>query len=392
MRYYNTCHHIMPRHTIMDIRDIATRIAEYAGDREFLPFSNTCKMFRDIWGTRPKITLPVDTYTTTASLHEFFDTGLRPRSSLINRAVKMRRMDLMDVASSRGCIVSDKTFSTTASRGYMDGLIWAMKKGNIEFPREKNTRLRKIALNSAAYGGHIDIVKYLIDQGVTVDHNTCYHASRGGKLEILRYLRKINCPWDKMTCNAAASNGHLDVLKWAHENSCKSDYHLFRYAAFGGNVGVIRYVIEIYPNYNMLGHDLCTATASGGHIDALDFYKQRGLLWSSDTCRNAIAHNHVKVLGWGIQNQQMVSRDPSIMAWASVNNDVDTMDWLMDNGFQYDYMLCKMAAMKGSLKVLEWAWSKGIQFDQETWCGGILGKKQYILDYLREKGCPGSFS
>jgi len=112
-------------------------------------------MFRDIWGTRPKITLPVDTYTTTASLHEFFDTGLRPRSSLINRAVKMRRMDLMDV-------------------------------GNIEFPREKNTRLRKIALNSAAYGGHIDIVKYLIDQGVTVDHNTCYHASRGGKLEILR--------------------------------------------------------------------------------------------------------------------------------------------------------------------------------------------------------------
>ena len=42
----------------------------------------------------------------------------------------------------------------------------------------------------------------------------------GGHLDILKWLRENGCPWNGYTCAYAAMNGHLEVLKWARENGC----------------------------------------------------------------------------------------------------------------------------------------------------------------------------
>ena len=50
------------------------------------------------------------------------------------------------------------------------------------------------------------------------DSDTCSSAASRGHLEVLKWLRENGCEWNSSTCNNAALEGHLEVLKWAHEN------------------------------------------------------------------------------------------------------------------------------------------------------------------------------
>ena len=53
-----------------------------------------------------------------------------------------------------------------------------------------------------------------------------------GHLEVLKWLRENGCPWDMLTYSNAAKNGHLYVLKWLKENGCPWDEMTCAYAAF----------------------------------------------------------------------------------------------------------------------------------------------------------------
>ena len=43
-------------------------------------------------------------------------------------------------------------------------------------------------------------------------------AASGGHLEVLQWAREHACPWDSATCFNAADHGQLEVLQWVREN------------------------------------------------------------------------------------------------------------------------------------------------------------------------------
>ena len=67
----------------------------------------------------------------------------------------------------------------------------------------------------AAYGGHLETLKWLRENGCRWNEWTCAYAAKGGHLELLKWARANDCPWDESTCANAAEGGHLEVLKWA---------------------------------------------------------------------------------------------------------------------------------------------------------------------------------
>jgi len=94
----------------------------------------------------------------------------------------------------------------------------------------------------AATNGHLDILKWAHDQGISVraskkhgnpwNKDICTIAASNGHLEILKWAalsdlgasaeaREHKCIWGIQTTFYAASHGHLDVLKWAIGNGCK---------------------------------------------------------------------------------------------------------------------------------------------------------------------------
>jgi len=52
------------------------------------------------------------------------------------------------------------------------------------------------------------------------DENACDAAAYGGHLECLKYLHENGCPWDKRACASAAGGGHLECMKYLRENGC----------------------------------------------------------------------------------------------------------------------------------------------------------------------------
>lgn len=74
---------------------------------------------------------------------------------------------------------------------------------------------------AAAEYGHINILQWVLDNHIEDwDEQVCRHAAGGGKLDTLKWLRANGCPWGASTCKDAVEGNHLQVLQWAHENGC----------------------------------------------------------------------------------------------------------------------------------------------------------------------------
>jgi hypothetical protein len=60
--------------------------------------------------------------------------------------------------------------------------------------------------------------------------------------------RLNDCPWNEWICACAAEYGHLEVLKWAIENGCTWDDELYYSAAENGHLEVLKWAID-YDSY-----------------------------------------------------------------------------------------------------------------------------------------------
>ena len=100
-----------------------------------------------------------------------------------------------------------------------------------------------------------------------------YGAAFGGHLDVLKWARKNDCEWDSWTCHRAAVNGHLHVLKWISENGCKWDSRTCAYAAQNGHLNVLKWARK-----NGCGWDswTCHCAAKNGHLDVLEWARENG--------------------------------------------------------------------------------------------------------------------
>ena len=103
------------------------------------------------------------------------------------------------------------------------------QKGNLESVRyaiENGCTWRDDLCTTAAEFGHLHVLKYLLP----LEHSrelgetkTCAMAAWGGHLECLKFARIMGCDWDYETSSFASRNGHLACLQYALEEGCESD-------------------------------------------------------------------------------------------------------------------------------------------------------------------------
>ena len=73
----------------------------------------------------------------------------------------------------------------------------------------------------AAKNGHLEVLRWLVENGCLWDSFACEFAALNGHLEVLKWAKEAGGPWQNPdVCSGAARKGHLEVLKWARENGC----------------------------------------------------------------------------------------------------------------------------------------------------------------------------
>lgn len=109
------------------------------------------------------------------------------------------------------------------TRGDLETLKWATKgRGAWDSSRGQRDLLpfSLRATKVAVQNNHLEVLKWLHNNGAPCGPETCSAAAKKGYLEILKWLRSVGVPWDQKTCEKAFSEGHIETLMWAYDNGC----------------------------------------------------------------------------------------------------------------------------------------------------------------------------
>ncbi len=134
-------------------------------------------------------------------------------------------------------------------------------------------------------------------------------AASGGHQHILDWATSViqqKGPHLLEIAKAAAMNGHLPILKWAHSR---------------GSFGTVK---------------LCTWAAQGGHLDCLQ--------WAHET-------------GYPLEDRFHAAKDMSL----------EVLQWLLQQGCQWNGCVYIEAASAGKLDIIKWAHREGMPWPPSRW-------------------------
>ncbi|WZN65436.1 hypothetical protein HKI87_12g69940 [Chloropicon roscoffensis] len=164
----------------------------------------------------------------------------------------------------------------------------------------------KRVLYVAAYKGYLEVFKKYWSQGPQEklsklwDENTCHWAAYGGHLEVIKWLRAKGCPWGEVTSRSAALGGHLEVLQWmrAQDPPCPWTSDVCYRAASEGHLDILRWARSQGCPWN---EEVTCAAAKGGHLKVLNWLIKEGCPYDKSKCRGAAVRGGEcarKVLEW----------------------------------------------------------------------------------------------
>ena len=167
---------------------------------------------------------------------------------------------------------------------------------------------------------HISLWQYVRQDDETY---FCCEVAQTNKLELLKWAREEKkCEWDDKTINTAAYQGNLEMVKYCVANECPMDGRACAYAAESGHLEVLKYlreevkapwgwrtafwrlkmVIFTYSNillsvkYDKYRRSCVCMGSQYGHLDCLKYLHETAKApWNSLAVREAHTNNHPNV-------------------------------------------------------------------------------------------------
>jgi hypothetical protein len=182
-----------------------------------------------------------------------------------------------------------------------------------------------------AAGGHLELLKVAIFNGIPWDEIVYSKAARFGHIDVLKYARKSMCPWSSDVCEAAAKGGHLGILKWARKNGCSWNSWVCAAAALNGHLETLKW-LRFGTGAEQCPWDetVCANAAERGHLKILKWARSMGCPWNADACAEAAFWDHFEVLKWLREND--CPWDSRTYENACMTCNLDMIEWLKANG------------------------------------------------------------
>jgi len=265
------------------------------------------------------------------------------------------------------------------------------------------------SITNATCGGHLPIVKYLIDQkGIKANYvslrsswNLLHMASQKGHLDIVEYLilkgakesiNKKNSDWGCTALHYAAQQKKSDILKVLVENGGdinagdKDDWTPLHYAATKGSLESVEYLIskgakvDAKNKSGKIPFDIAVKELNTGLVE---FFLKSGL-------HNLSYEDQYKELLFESVRKANLFVVKTLVEGGA---DVNVRDSGSDEGWEYSYPLLYKAADSNNLEIVKYLVEKGANiYSKNHWgdtpiyaaaSGGYLD----IVKYFAEECC-----
>lgn len=192
--------------------------------------------------------------------------------------------------------VGENALETAVDYGHLEIVDYLIEQGvNPEF-NKRYDRDWHLA-DSAVSSGHLHIAKYLVDLGMFIPTFNIYVAAGKGYFDIVKYLEpdtvNHSCR-NQALCNAA-ENGHLSIVRFLVEkgiNPNVNDGEALLKSAKKGHLGVVKFLLEQGINVKKFGGKALNESLKKGHFEIVKSLVEKG----ADV--HKIDSDHIRSLTW----------------------------------------------------------------------------------------------
>jgi ankyrin repeat protein len=153
---------------------------------------------------------------------------------------------------------------------------YAAGHGDLDFVKylvdEKGATIDDAAVGAATRYGYTPIVKYLVDdKGATISDNAIYHAAKNDNSYLVKYFIKKGGKISENAVNYIIQSGDLDLVKYiVDEKSATLGDDTVDDAVKSGNLDLVKYIVDD-KNKPISEDDLLTA-ARFGHLPIVKYF------------------------------------------------------------------------------------------------------------------------
>jgi ankyrin repeat protein len=218
--------------------------------------------------------------------------------------------------------------------------------------------------------GDLDHLKYVVENGCSVNSCSFLATSMNGNLECFKYLfgklpNRLGLCSDKFDhnlCYYASKNGHLDFLKYLlEEKNLPCGTNEFACAIINGQLECLKYLYK------------------SGYVTRTELYQK-------NFCNDAICYGQLECLKYLIGIGSPINKQSC--KFAAQRGLIDIIKYLHEKGCHWDETSCLGAAQNGQLECLKYLHETGCPWDEETLYSAIENGHLECVEYLCQNGCP----
>lgn len=223
----------------------------------------------------------------------------------------------------------------------------ACKNGDLERVKTLSTHItpKELGLSLAIKYGRLNIVKYLVENGANIHHDSgepIRDACRNGHLSVVKYLVEKGVDihnHQEASMRLACFNGYLKIVKYLVSLgvNCNTGDH-FYLASCGGHLDVVKYLVSQGVDH-LQDDDRALWNASGnGHLDIVQYLFENGVYtihtFSECALQSASMNGHLDIVKYLVEVGNCVIReDDDRVLWnASRNGHLPVVKYLVSKG------------------------------------------------------------
>lgn len=303
------------------------------------------------------------------------------KNTICREAILSGHFELLQWLAKNKCYLSSDLYLAATQTNRLDIILWLYE--NDVAPH------RDICIVAAKYN-NFDILKWGRKKRCRWHKKICYHAAQNNNMEMLQWARKKGCAWNAWTCSAAASNGNLEMLMWLRSKDCPWNEWTCSFAAASGHLKIIKWAIE---NGCIWDSWMCRMAANNGHLDVLQWVIMCGGTWHlNDDVNTIIKNGHLSILKWANTNGNVSKEDASICSSAIKYEQIEILRWTLENNFPLPDDAMIHAIKKKNLDIAKILVEKNCKYDAYHYHLAEMNNDIEMMKWLEQNGCPTNYN
>lgn len=241
--------------------------------------------------------------------------------------------------------LSDKnTFGIITDNNFnIEWFRWAIRNNYLQIAKYLKKKgfcyFDDMQLGRAAENGHLDIVRFLVENGADIhiyDETPLKLATEAGHLNIVKYLAEHGANihvGNNDILTIASKEEHLDIVKYLVENGVEINHLSLLFSVSRNRLDMFKYFVKKGANINDKCNELLFLAAERGNLEIIKCLAEKGafIRVNERVFVRAIEHGHLDILqylvGLGLHTKEIIN---SLLTKAFLNDQLDIVKYLVE--------------------------------------------------------------